>query len=166
MVRFQAGVLLDKTELFYGISIIENIKINNISIKIGKKEVILLLGNAIEGVKLMDFYIIIKYFFSLTRQIESIFGLTVSPGMCFVRRKLKNDIYCDISIENLLSLLEGSDTSVYYSKKGNESIEQVLGIEIRFKEDIDVDPDKTVISLIRKLGDLEKERRFYGNERK
>lgn len=65
LVRFQTGYIIKEGECFYGITITENIKIKNISIKLGNKAIILLLGNAIEGVKLMDIFVIFKYFFSL-----------------------------------------------------------------------------------------------------
>lgn len=86
--------------------------------------------------------------------------------MNFIRKRLKDETYEDFSVEDLLSILEGSDLSIYYSKKGNESIEQVLGIEIRFIENIYIDSEKTIINLIRELGSLEKKDLIFKDERR
>jgi len=155
---------LKNNENFYGIEILETVRINNITIKIGAGSVTLLLGNPVEGVKILELLVLFKYFFSLSNKIKDVFGLYLNPGMVFVRKKLKREIIEDFSVMELMSFLEGNDPSVYYSKGSNIDIEQVLGIEIRFSEEIYINSDKTIINLIRELGMLNKKN--YSNDEK
>nr|AEV66612.1 pORF2 [Oxytricha trifallax] len=157
--------MLENNENFYGIKILETMKINNITVKIGAESVTLLLGNPIEGVKIIELLVLFKYFFSLSNKIKDIFGLYLSPGMRFIRKKLKREIIEDFSVIELTSFLEGSDPSVYYSKGSNIDIEQVLGIEIRFSEEVYINSDKTIINLIRELGELNKKKYLYDEKK-
>jgi hypothetical protein len=149
-MRFESLKTVINPENFYGIEVTNNITIKNMQLKIGKNEIIVLFSNLNESNNLLDYYIVLKYLFSLEPKIKIIFALLMSPGMRFIRKKIRTNIIENFSPENLLNLLGGRDLSIYYSD--TELLEQVLGTEIRFEKEHTIDIEELLTEIIRKLG--------------
>lgn len=108
---------------------------------------------------MIGFFATLKYFFDLNLKIETVFGLIRSPGLKFIRKKIKNTIIEGFSPENLLNILGGRDSSVYYSSQ--DMIEQLIGIEIRFKNDIELSKETILLDIIRAVGN--EKRKIFNN---
>lgn len=151
-VGFNSRVLslIKKKENFYGLEIIEEIRIKNLNIKVSYSEVVLLFVDSPETISRMEVYLILRYLFS-KKGIKVVFGLLRGLKGDFIRKKIKTEVLGEFSPENFLNFLGGIDSSVYYSNSAN--FLEVVGVEVRFIENLEISPEEFIVDIMRKIGE-------------
>lgn len=151
-------------ENWYGTKIHEYIKIKNIQVMYGKKEVIIVFFETLKTADIIEYYAVLNYYFKKREKIECGFGLLLNNSMKVIRKKIKNELIRNFSEENLISLFSGTSEEAFYSPKPD--LDFILGIEIRFEKEINswYNKEEEFIRLLREIGE-EKKKIFLENDK-
>lgn len=139
-----------KENKWYGITIKKRIKIKEINILFGEETIVILPKNLNAFLNYLEFYVIIKRYLKINKEIKNFFGIFFDENLNIRRQKIKNSIFEKFEKEDLTSILEGNDESVYYSE--NIKHENFIGLEIRLGNDIN-----NWLNEYEEIGEIQKE---------
>lgn len=151
--------LIIKKENWFGVIIDEDIKIKNIMIKYGKSEVVIVFFNKLESADVIEYFAVLNYYLRKRDKIEIVFGLLISDSMKVLRKKLNNEVIESFSEEDMGRIFSGTNPEVFYST--TSELDHLLGIEIRYKEEISswFKKEDEYLNVLREIGE-QKEKIF------
>lgn len=123
-------------KLIYGVEIITELKLQEISMLIGKREILLIFGkNVLNDNNFNTLFKILKYFIKERKKIEIVFAISYSEKNTIHRIKMREEFLSDFNAMKLLVSLNGKNTMSYYRQNAYD--ETVVGLELRFLEDLE-----------------------------
>ena len=125
---------MEKTS-WYGIEIIDILRVKNLKIIFGKDSLVFILKDADNREHLINLYLSLNFFLSYNIKIRQFFALFLNNEFNFKRKKIKNSIVENnsLNIIDLLALTESSNADVYYEFIQDNT--EFVGLELRLEDD-------------------------------
>ncbi len=146
---------------WYGIDIIKEIKIKEISLVYSKSS-LTVIAEKLKGIEdFLNLYSFLNYLKKKNQNYKNIFGIFYDNRFEITKKKIKNEFLKNLNDENFLFIMIGSNQEAYYAK--GEETRSFIGIEMRYEEDfnesfIEEESEKDFIGI---MGEMRKMNKKY-----